>query len=139
MKASRLAQYAIIAVSLFTLLGIATTAHANQKVRVKNCSGEKMLVCTFDGKDSATVAEADFKRLENGKTTTLKCKGQGKGGCKVKADGRDNSACGERSGKLFSGRHKGYFLLFDDEENSDFVKVPESEYKKADACTIHAP
>ena len=139
MKTSRLTQYAIIAVSLFALLGIATTAHAKQKVRIKNCSGDKMLVCTFNGDDSATRIEADRTKLSKNSTTTLKCEGNGKGGCKVKADSNQSRECGDRKGKLFSGRHKGYFLLFGDNDNDDLVEVSESEYEDDNACTTHAP
>ncbi len=135
MKTSRFTQYALIAASLFALSGLSTSAYATQKVRIKNCVGEKVLVCTFNGRDSATVAEADFKRLGDGDTTTLKCDGQGKGGCKVKASKDEDSACGERKGKLFSGRHSGYFLLFGASDDSDLVEVTESEYNDANACT----
>ena len=123
----KIAKYALIAISLFTLLGTSFAVHAKVKFKVRNCGDEKMLVCVFNGKDSVRMFEADFSRLGVNSTATLKCAGQGKGGCKVRATLQHTSHCDSSDMNDFSGNHKGYYILHD---KYDLEEVSESEYNK---------
>ncbi len=134
MNTSHITRFALLVISLFSLLSFTCSAHAAAQVHIKNCAGEKMLVCTFNGRDVVMMIEADFKRLPDGDSSTLQCaEEQGKGGCRVKAVSRHTSDCGQSYGTTFSGRHKGYFLLFGEGYN-DLKEVTESQYKDANAC-----
>ena len=137
MKTATFKKSALLAAALFTLLGFSFSAHAKVKFRVKNCAGEKMLVCVFDGKDKDYVFEADFARIKDGDKASMKCAGQGKGGCKVRATSMSVDICNPDStgsGIIFDGRHKGYFLLHGDDGNSDLEEVSESVFKADNAC-----
>ena len=119
----------------FGTVGAAKAGSGNhQHVRIANCAGEKMLVCTFNGDDSATNNEHDFKRLPNGDKVRLSCHGHGKGGCKVKADSRHTADCGKCQGKLWSGRKKGYFKILGDGDN-DLVEIDETKYQSSSPCS----
>ena len=137
MKTQRFTQYILIAISLFTLIGASSSAHAKVKLKVKNCADTKMLVCVFNGKDSSLFAESDFARIKDGDSATLKCEGQGKGGCKIKVNTDASKTCVSGTNTHIKGRYKGHFLLYGDEGSSQFIKVTESEYKDSNACDNH--
>lgn len=128
----------VIAVSLSLALGTALNAHAgsgsHKKVYLKNCyANEKVRVCAFNGKDSVTAVEHSTDTIGYGEGTKLKCHGQGKGGCKVRTDSNESNPCGARSGKLFDGRHKGYFRIMG-ESDGDLEEITETQYNSADVC-----
>lgn len=98
-----------------------------------NCYVGKALLCTFDGDDAATTAEADFARAKKGHGKTLKCDWGGKSGCKVKVDKKASRACGERHGKLFDGRYKGYWKVTGQGDN-DIKEITKEKFESSDPC-----
>ena len=83
-----------------TLLALSTLiagqALAKSRGQVINCSGEKVKLCVFNGKDSSRVYPKEVYILKDGEYANISCKGQGKRRCKVNfIDPRDsNDDCG---------------------------------------------
>ncbi len=64
----------------FSLVG---ASHASIRVHVKTCTGG-MTVSTFDAKDSSKTTPFKTRRITGPSSKVYKCRGQGKGFCKVK-------------------------------------------------------
>ena len=138
MNTSHLTRSVLLAAGLFTLTGLSFSAHAEVSVKVKNCANNQITVCSYNGKDSSMLVQyqrASF--IEQGKGKKLKCKGQGKGGCKLMVIVSDSySDCGDYGTRVGS-RHKGHVLIYGNSSNDDLVEVSSSEYNDSNACDNH--
>ncbi len=78
----------LFALSLLALSVSAGAAEAAKKKRrpyLRNCSSAKrVLVCVYNGDDSAGSAAASSKALQQGDRMRINCNGNGKKGCRVK-------------------------------------------------------
>ena len=61
-----------------------STAQAAIKIYVKNCAGMRVSVGTFNAKDSVQSVHYEVNEFIIGEGSSLKCKGQGKGFCRVR-------------------------------------------------------
>ncbi len=64
-------------------LGLSFNAQADIKVYVKNCAGQEVNVKSFNAKDNSMSVAYQAKKLIHDKGKSFKCKGQGKGRCKL--------------------------------------------------------
>lgn len=85
-------------------LGFSVNAYADIKVYVKNCADFAIGIETFNGKDSTWLVNYDYKTLDIGSGKSLKCKGQGKGKCKV------NTTCGPNDGEIKTSVKKNKWI-----------------------------
>ena len=74
--------------SAFLSLFVATPLFAEIKVDIRNCTGEKIDIKSYNAKDGSQLNPYTKKNdVKPGRKVTLKCKGQGKGFCKIKVNG----------------------------------------------------
>lgn len=134
----------LIAALMLTILsalvsGIASadgTTGKHHHIQIKNCMAQKILVCSYNGKDSKFLAEHDFKRLKVGNTAKLDCHGQGKGGCRLAASRKASGSCGLNT-RSWRSRYKNKYLeLYDSGgPKMSLVAVTKEEFN-ADTCTL---
>ena len=76
-----------ISSAIFSLF-MATPLYADIKLDIRNCTGEDIDIRAYNAKDSSLgVPYSEKKDVKPGKKVTLKCKGEGKGFCKVRVYG----------------------------------------------------
>jgi hypothetical protein len=128
----------MIGLAFLAMVGFAAAAAADGSghvhINIVNCTGQRILVCTFNGDDGVTSTEHDSAKPNNGEKRKLSCHGHGKGGCKVKMANNVSSDCGEHKGQLFNGRHKGYFKIVGNDDG-DLVEISKDTYDSDDACS----
>ncbi len=71
---------------LIASLGLSYNAQADIKIYVKNCSGSKMDVDTFNAKDDSWISPYQSKSISHNDSKKMKCKGQGVGRCRINTD-----------------------------------------------------
>ena len=93
-------KHALFTTFITASLGLSFNAQADIKVYVKNCAYSKVRVSSFHAKDSAMTLSYQSKKISSGDSAKLKCKGQGKGYCKLIAcNGDKPSSIKVRKGK----------------------------------------
>ena len=70
-----------------------STAHAAIKIYVKNCADKEMTVHAYNARDSALIVPYQTQSVSKGEGKSVKCKGQGKGFCKVRNIDTDLGRC----------------------------------------------
>ncbi|SMF82052.1 hypothetical protein [Pseudobacteriovorax antillogorgiicola] len=73
---------------------IASSSFAEISVDIRNCSGKSISIKSYNAKDGSMSSSYDYKTAKAGQKKTLKCKGQGKGFCKIRIWG---PTCGNGS------------------------------------------
>jgi hypothetical protein len=77
----------LLSLGLLTLVITAGAAQGAEKKRrpyLRNCTGERVLVCAYNGKDKLGSVAASSKALNKGDRMRINCNGQGKQRCIVK-------------------------------------------------------
>lgn len=114
----------ISAIAVALALVLSSGAQAITRIDVVNCaasdnSGAKWTFCSFNAKDSSKTFPYQSKELRIGRSAELKCKGEGKGYCKVKVGNpNDDNKC---------GRSKTYKL---DKNKTHIFYCPEGKQRK---------
>lgn len=96
---SSFAAWTVAAVVLVVAVSAAAPAAAEIEVHVRNCTRSKLKVEAYDAKDSAETVPASHKTFDGdhrGQTHLFRCKGEGRGYCKVRVftrSGADSDAC----------------------------------------------
>lgn len=117
----------------------AAPAAAEIEVHVRNCTRSKLKVEVYDAKDSAETIPASQKTFDaedRGQTHLFRCKGEGRGYCKVLVftrSGADSDSCiadwgGEGSTRLHvASGHRADVIGFTRGDDEDCVPVVETE------------
>lgn len=72
---------------------LAMDANASAKFTVKNISGDKIRVKVFNGNDRYCSEPLKTKKIEDGDSESIKCRGEGAHQCKIKVIRKGKQYC----------------------------------------------